>query len=88
MKSSMLSNIFKYVQLSLVAVAVVEQTLQQDSSASKQQKAIDLATNESQVAGLFVPGISAIAPSIVNMVVAGFNLAGLFSHKPAVAGVA
>jgi hypothetical protein len=78
-----LSNIFKYVQLALAGVAVVEQTFQQDSGASKQQKAVDLITNEAQVAGVAFPGVSAIAPSIVSMAVAAFNIAGLFSHKPA-----
>jgi uncharacterized protein (DUF4213/DUF364 family) len=79
----MFASIWKYVQLAMVGVAVVEQVSTTDTGATKQQKAIDLITNEAQVVGIAVPGIAPVLPSIVNMVVEGFNIAGLFSHKPA-----
>ena len=77
----MFASIWKYVQLAMVGVAVVEQVATTDAGATKQQKAIDLITNEAQVAGIAVPGIAPLLPSIINMVVTGFNLANLFSHK-------
>jgi hypothetical protein len=77
----MLSKIFKFVQLALAGVVVVEGTLEQDTGASKQQKAINLINNEAEVAGAAFPGSQALTGSVVNIAVAGFNLAGLFAHK-------
>jgi hypothetical protein len=78
-----LANIFQYIQLALAGVVVVEQTFTQDAGATKQQKAIDLINNEANLAGMAFPGIAPIVPSIVNMAVGAFNIAGLFSHKTA-----
>jgi hypothetical protein len=78
-----LLNIFKYMQLALAGVAIVEQTFAQDAGASKKQKALDLINNEAQLIGVGFPNQAQLAGSIVNMAVAAFNIAGLFSHKPA-----
>lgn len=79
--SNTLSNIFGYVQLAMAGVAIGEQTFAADSGASKQQKVLDLINNEAQVAGVAIPAVQKYAPSIINMIVAGFNIAGLFQHK-------
>ena len=80
-KTSWLDNIFKYTQLALAGVTVVEQTFQQDAGATKQQKALDLINNEAQLVGVAFPNQAQLAGSIVNMAVAAFNIAGLFAHK-------
>lgn len=78
---NVLANIFKYTQLALAGVVVAEQVFQQEPGATKQQKALDIINGEAQVIGIAVPQVASIAPSIVNMAVAAFNIADLFQHK-------
>lgn len=84
-----ISNIFKYTQLALAGITIVEQTMQGEPGASKQKTALDIINNEAQLVGAAFPNQAEIASSIVNMAVAAFNIAGLFQHKgqPAPAGV-
>lgn len=75
---SVITDILKYTQLATVGVIAAEQTLTEDTGATKQQKVLDVVATEAQAANIAVPGI---APSIVNIIVGIFNIAGLFHHK-------
>ncbi len=77
----MFANIFKYIQLALAGVAIVEQVSAQDAGLSKKQKALDIINNEAQLVGAVFPSQAQLSGSIVNMAVSIFNLVGLFQHK-------
>lgn len=73
-----LTDILKYTQLATVGVVAAEQTLSDDTGATKQQKVLDVVNVEAQAANIAIPGI---APNIINVIVGVFNIAGLFTHK-------
>jgi hypothetical protein len=81
--SNVFANIFKWTQLAIAAVAIVEQTAAQDTGKGKQQTALDIIANEAPVIGAALPNVPGLPQSIINLTVAAFNIAGWFTHKSA-----
>lgn len=81
-----LSGIFKWTQLALASTAIVEQTMAGAAGADKSTQALAIINNEAPVLGAVLPNIPGLPQAIINMAVAGFNLAGLFQHKSSSSG--
>lgn len=87
---NLFSNILKWTNIALAAVAVAEATAaSEDTGATKKQTALDIVKNEAGLAGQLSPAtqplIDATLSSIINGIVLVNNAKGIFTHKATVA---